>query len=196
MKTRKWLFFPLTSLVILPGLMAGSWILAESAIEATSGQEFCSACHTMRPFAETYALDVHGGSNPRGLTTACSACHLPHDSPASYLMAKVNTGIHDGLAQMIAIFKAPDWIANLERRSDYVHDSGCLVCHSRLDQAKNQKPTAAFAHQTYFSGQDAMRCVTCHAHVGHRDLLQHLSARRGEIESAKPQAEAIDEPAQ
>ena len=85
MKTRKWLFFALTSLVMLPGLMAGSWILAESAIEATSGQEFCSAFLTMRPFAETYALDVHDGNNPRGLTTACIACHLPHDSPASYL---------------------------------------------------------------------------------------------------------------
>ncbi|WP_295403039.1 hypothetical protein [uncultured Thiocystis sp.] len=88
-------------------------------------------------------------------------------------MAKVNTGIHDGLAQMIAIFRTPDWIANLERRGDYVHDSGCLVCHSRLDQAKGREPTSAFTHQTYFSGHDAMQCVTCHAHVGHRDLLQH-----------------------
>lgn len=176
MKTLKWSFLIGTAAIALSLLVSGSWILTESALQATSGEAFCSVCHTMKPFAESYAEDVHGGNNPRGLRTACADCHLPHEGQAKYLLAKLETGLADVWGELVAVIKEPDWIANLEQRKTYVYDSGCLSCHSGLQAARDQTETAAFGHQTYFKSDGAMACVTCHANVGHKDLLARLSA--------------------
>lgn len=175
-RMRIWLLAAAPVLIILiPGVMAGGWILTDTAMEATSDRAFCTACHSMAPFAQAYDQDSHGGRNPGGVAAACVDCHLPHEGPARYLMAKVRTGLHDGWAQVMSLFKEPDWVGNLERRADYVYDSGCLRCHARLRDAPSDDPTAAFAHQTYFQQGSNMHCVTCHAHVGHKDLVSVLT---------------------
>lgn len=176
MKTLKWLSLASVSLVLLTVLVAGAWIVTESAMQATSGAAFCSVCHTMEPFVETHALDIHGGRNPKGLSAACADCHLPHDSPGAYLRAKASTGLRDIGAELIAMFREPDWISKLEQRESYVYDSGCLQCHTHLDQTGEQTALAAFAHQTYFDPQGAMQCVTCHTRVGHKNLLARLTS--------------------
>ncbi len=186
MKKRKWLLLVLGLILFLPLVAIAAWIVTETAIQATSSSEFCSSCHTMQPFVETYALDTHGGRNPRGLAADCVDCHLPHESPARYLAAKVATGIHDGWAELAALFREPDWIAGLDQRGEYVYDSGCLLCHARLQEAADQQPTAVFAHQTYFNGDGRLQCVTCHAHVGHKDLRTRLSTGAGESATAVP----------
>ncbi|MCK7574982.1 MAG: NapC/NirT family cytochrome c [Chromatiales bacterium] len=178
MKTLKWSLIGLGAVMALVVVMAGSWSLTERVIQATSDETFCGLCHSMRPFAETHALDVHGGHNRGGVSAACADCHLPHDSPWVYLVAKAETGIKDLLAEPVAFFREPNWIGRLERREDYVYDSGCLKCHKHLERAIDQTPAALFGHQTYFAGLEAgtrMQCVTCHIHVGHRDLLARLA---------------------
>lgn len=172
----KWLSLAFLSLIVLAIIVAGSWALTESAIQATSDASFCSVCHTMKPFAETHALDLHGGQNPKGLSAACADCHLPHDSPGAYLLAKIETGVYDLWAELLATFSEPDWIGKLEQRGSYVYDSGCRQCHTHLDRARDQTPTATFAHQTYFKSEGAMQCVTCHTQVGHQDLRARLSS--------------------
>ncbi|EXJ16816.1 cytochrome c3 family protein [Imhoffiella purpurea] len=175
MKIRIWIFLILGLCVLTPAFVAGSWILTQSALEATAGAEFCSVCHTMKPFAESHAADVHGGANPKGLVAPCANCHLPHTGRTDYLLAKAETGIIDVWGEFLSIFREPDWAAGLERRGDFVYDSGCLICHAGLDRAPDQQPAALYGHRAYFANDGEMQCVTCHMHVGHKDLLDHLS---------------------
>ncbi|RKT43729.1 cytochrome c3 family protein [Thiocapsa rosea] len=174
---RKWLLTTLGVLGLLSVgiLMTGGWILVEGAVQATSGRDFCTTCHSMEPFALAYDQDVHGGRNPRGLKAACVDCHLPHESPGQYLAAKVTTGIRDGWAELRSVFREPDWIGLLERRAEYVYDSGCIMCHAALEDAPAEDPTTALAHAAYFQAGSNFRCVTCHAHVGHKDLMTYLN---------------------
>ncbi|MCG6896214.1 MAG: NapC/NirT family cytochrome c [Thiocapsa sp.] len=99
-RTLKWLGLAAGLLILVSIAMAGGWILTEGAIQSTSDREFCTTCHSMEPFAEAYDRDVHGGRNPGGVAAGCTDCHLPHESPARYLAAKVRTGIHDGWAEL------------------------------------------------------------------------------------------------
>jgi cytochrome c-type protein NapC len=184
---RKWLLTTLGMLGLLSVLivMTGGWVLIEGAVQATSDRDFCTTCHSMEPFALAYDQDVHGGQNPRGLKAACVDCHLPHESPGQYLAAKGKTGIRDGWAELISIFREPDWIGLLDHRAEYVYDSGCMRCHSALEDAPTDNPTTALAHATFFQGDSDFRCVTCHAHVGHKDLMIYLAG-----ESAAEAAES------
>lgn len=174
---RKWLLsvMGVLGLVTLVLLMTGGWVLIEGTLQATSDRDFCTTCHSMEPFASAYAEDVHGGRNPRGLRVACVDCHLPHESPLRFLLAKVKTGIRDGWAELGSVFREPDWIGLLDHRAEYVYDSGCMTCHSGLEDAPADNPTTALAHATYFQGDSNFRCVTCHAHVGHKDLMTYLT---------------------
>ncbi|NEV63964.1 cytochrome c3 family protein [Thiorhodococcus minor] len=175
MKSLKWVVISFTVAALLAVIVSGSWILTESALQATSGEAFCSTCHSMTPFAETYAADVHGGNNPKGLAAACADCHLPHDSESGYLIAKMKTGLYDLWAETLTLFKEPDWLANLERRAQFVYDSGCASCHSRLAEAQGQTEAGQFAHRAYFEG-GTMKCVTCHDRVGHAGLRDRLAS--------------------
>jgi cytochrome c-type protein NapC len=183
-RTRTWIWLTPSLLVLAGGLMVGGWILTEGVVQATSGRDFCTTCHSMEPFAQTYDQDVHGGHNSGGVAASCVDCHLPHESPGGTLVAKVRTGIHDGLAELVSVFKEPDWIGNLDRRAEYVYDSGCLKCHSRLENAPEDNPTAAMAHQGYFQGGLNLMCVSCHPHVGHKDLLATLSRSQDKAKTA------------
>lgn len=194
MKTLKWLSVSLVGILLLSVFVSGSWIVTDTALQATSGDEFCSLCHTMKPFAEAYSEDIHGGKNPKGLSAACADCHLPHDSRSGYLFAKAKTGIYDVWREMLALFEEPDWIGNLANRERYVYDSGCLRCHSRLQQAENPaSPTATFGHGLYFKSNGAMHCVSCHTHVGHKDLLARLSPESEGAGETAAQAKAVQE---
>lgn len=163
----------LVFVVLLLGVTA-SWMITQSALEATSGPDFCTTCHTMEPFARTFRKDVHGGSNRRGLAAQCTDCHLRHDNVASYLWTKARFGLHDVWAQLTYDLDAIDWKAGLEHRERYVFDSGCLMCHRELEDARGNN--AAFvAHRPYFLGEIGMQCVSCHAQVGHSGLAAALS---------------------
>ncbi|MBK1646291.1 hypothetical protein CKO25_16885 [Thiocapsa imhoffii] len=161
--------------MLIPIVTIGGWTLTETAIQATSDHAFCTSCHVMEPFALAYDADVHGGQNAGGLVAHCVDCHLPHETPGGYLLAKIQTGVHDLMSQMLLVFREPDWIGNLERRAEYVFDSGCLNCHANLREAPNPNPAVVFAHRAYFQEGSNLVCVTCHAHVGHKDLLAHLT---------------------
>lgn len=152
------------------------WAVIDAGIHATSGVEFCSSCHTMEPMAAAYALDVHGGANANGVRAECSDCHLPHDGPIRYLVAKTRLGVHDVWVEFTGDTEAIDWQALRTHRERYVHDSGCLTCHSDLQRATRSNSRAFVAHKPYFLGQTARSCVSCHEHVGHAELERFLPA--------------------
>jgi cytochrome c-type protein NapC len=49
------------------------------------------------------------------------------------------------------------------------------MCHARLEDAPAENPTTGLAHAAYFQAGSNFRCVTCHAHVGHKDLMTYLA---------------------
>ena len=83
----------------------------------------------LSPMVKPYRQDVHGGSNKNGFRATCLECHLPHDSPMAYGLAKAKTGIHDLWAQWTYDLGKIYWIAKRIRREEYNYDSSCLNCH-------------------------------------------------------------------
>jgi cytochrome c-type protein NapC len=57
-RTRKWFWLGLSLLALasLSILMAGGWVLTETAIQATSDRDFCTTCHSMEPFAKAQGV--------------------------------------------------------------------------------------------------------------------------------------------
>lgn len=170
----RFLFRLAVTFVILGVVMAGSWALMETAIGRTSDFEFCTSCHSMVPMGKSYEQDVHGGNNVDGTRAECTQCHLPHESQIDYLLAKARTGTHDIWAELTKDTDTIDWRSMRERREEYVHDSGCLHCHSQLQRATEGNNKAFVAHRPYFLGETDKHCVSCHEHVGHHQLGEYL----------------------
>lgn len=161
--------------VAVPLVVMASWFVTETMIESTSGERFCTSCHSMRPMGAAYRKDVHGGNSTHGVQVECVGCHLPHDNAATYLVSKAITGMRDVWAELTYDLDSIDWEAKRAAREHYVYDSGCLKCHSNVQQATMADSKAFVAHKPYFLGTTDKKCVTCHAHVGHRDLGVHLT---------------------
>ena len=166
------LSFGFFAFVVLP---FSSWLITDEGITATSDATFCVSCHTMSPFERAHDADVHGGQNAHGVRATCAHCHLPHDSSFEYLYTKARTGIHDMWVENFGDVENIDWQAKREHREEYVYDSGCLHCHTNLEEATMATNKAFIAHRAYFHGETEDQCVTCHEHVGHANLTEFIA---------------------
>lgn len=153
------------------------------AVKQTSGVNFCSSCHSMKPMAEAYRNSVHGGYGESGVTAACADCHLPHESTMGYMIQKVRTGMWDLWVESTHDTSKIDWHERREHSREWVYDSGCLHCHENLLHGTRPNKKAFIAHKAYFSkklliegheGKEYAKCVDCHKHVGHYQLEKHL----------------------
>jgi cytochrome c-type protein NapC len=158
--------------VVLPFI---SWIITDEGITATSDSTFCVGCHSMGPFDRAHEADVHGGQNAHGVRATCAACHLPHDSSFNYLYTKARTGIHDLWVENFGDPENIDWEAKRAHREEYTYDSGCLSCHTNLQEATMATNKAFVAHRDYFLGVIDDQCTTCHENVGHADLSDYIA---------------------
>lgn len=156
--------------IVLPLLLSTGWILAQYAIERTSGVEFCTTCHSMESVGESYRFDVHGGRSLHGVQASCSDCHLPHDSPLNFMWEYWKRLGGDAWVAFIHSPDITDWEAVRDDRESYVYDSGCLSCHTNLLNAFPRNTEAFAAHEPYFLGVTQNKCVSCHTSVGHKDL--------------------------
>ncbi|MEN8234976.1 MAG: NapC/NirT family cytochrome c [Actinomycetota bacterium] len=159
--------FFFVAFVVLP---AAAWLVGTRTIAGTSNSAFCGGCHTMQPFAKAYADSAHGGDNHMGIVAECTACHLPHDTPWDYLVAKTKRGTYDIWAETFHDTSTIDWKEKSGHSEEFVYDSGCLTCHVELEKATS----GARQHDNYFAGVTDSKCVTCHDHVGHSNINQYL----------------------
>ena len=156
--------------------MAASWAIVDTGIHLTSDDEFCSSCHSHAPIGSSYRASLHGGNNPTGWRATCSQCHIPHDNSLHYLWVK---GVHGVVDPTMELLKDPydiDWHGHRQLRERYVYDSGCKSCHKNLERQSLANAKAFLPHRDYFSGAIDKQCVTCHEHVGHAELGNHLTA--------------------
>ncbi len=160
-------------LIITVGIFIGLGIALVSAemIGKTGGEEFCSSCHSMEGVVVAYVNSLHGGNNAVGFKAECVDCHLPHDNVLHYVAAKAYSGMKDVLGEMFWA-DSFDWVGNLEHRTGFVYSSGCVKCHD-LDAMKYRIPKAYLAHKDLKNGV-VKSCVTCHEHVGHKNIKDHL----------------------
>jgi len=143
-------------------------------IHATSGAEFCVGCHVMEPMVASYEEDVHGGKNVQGIRAECADCHLPHESVLGYVVAKGITGMKDVWGNIVLDPTKIDWQERREHREHFTYDSGCMKCHSALEEASMNNKQAFLPHRDYFSGTTNETCVSCHENVGHKNLGLYL----------------------
>lgn len=175
----------IAGLGLLGLFVAGSWAGVDFLVKETGDETFCAGCHSMKPMAEAYREDRHGGNNAGGTRAACVDCHLPHNNPVNYLYRKAMIGMHDVWAELTYDLDSIDWEGMRDHREDYTYDSGCLNCHSNLEKAGQQNTKMFVAHKPYFLGQTEKRCVSCHKHVGHKDLGNKLASLRKDKEEQR-----------
>ena len=160
--------------VVLPLLLSIGWVAGQYAIEHTTDVEFCTSCHSMAPMGEAYRMDVHAGRSMHAVQASCSDCHLPRESPVSFIWAYWQRLVGDAWVEIVHGPEVTDWKALRGDRESYVYDSGCLGCHARLLEAFPRHTEAFAAHKSYFLEETQKSCVTCHASVGHKDLAAYL----------------------
>ena len=159
------------------------------AIKKTSGEQFCSSCHSMKPMAEAYRNSVHGGFGESGVVAQCADCHLPHDTLLGYLIQKGKSGMWDLWVESTRDTDKIDWEEKREHKRDFVYDTGCLHCHENLLKATKLKSKPFIAHKAYFANKLKVKddgewkkaqCVDCHKYVGHYQLEKHLEKAKNE----------------
>lgn len=167
-------------LLLLVGLLLGSVLslFAAMGVKKTSGAEFCGSCHSMEFVTKSYRKDVHGGAGRQGVVVECASCHLPHGNLPDYLLIKGIRGAHDVYGEFVKGADNIDWEKKREHRELFVYDTGCLSCHSNLREATMSNPSAFIAHKEYFNGTTQKKCVSCHKHVGHKNLSDYLPEKK------------------
>jgi cytochrome c-type protein NapC len=160
--------------IVLPLVISTGWVLAQFVISRTTSTEFCTACHSMAPMAESYRIDVHGGRSIHGVQAACSDCHLPRDDATNFIWVYWKRLVGDAWVELFHGSTATDWEGLRGLRETYVYDSGCLGCHANLLGAFPRNSDAFAAHRSYFKEQTQKQCVSCHSSAGHKDLGSYL----------------------
>lgn len=143
-------------------------VLSKKALQYTSTDEFCSACHA-HPHAESsFRLSPHN-SNRSGVSARCTDCHLPPEDQTMYhLTRKAYHGFHDLYYYVTRDMDEIDWEAKrtAEASRRFVYEDGCKKCHTNLFPA-TLDPLGAEAHLKYVNDPGNNSCVKCHLTVGH-----------------------------
>jgi cytochrome c nitrite reductase small subunit len=115
----------------------------------------CANCHVMQDHLDSWRQSGHHH------VATCNDCHLPHNFVGKW-MVKADNGFFHSLAFTTQDFHEPIQIKPRNRR---VTQNACLHCHS--DFVHDMLPAE--------TGGDMLRCIQCHAGVG------HAGRRRGSI---------------
>jgi len=176
----------------LCGLVVGGVITAflslmtAEMVERTGGEEFCTSCHEMSVFGETWKEGFHGTMKDGIVVAQCTDCHLPHDNVVHYMTEKAKSGMKDVSSHLLN--KTPDWIENLEHREEFTFESGCTKCHVEL-VAPGISRKAYRAHRDYITGETKETCISCHTDAGHHELKKKL--KKIQAISAKKISESV-----
>ncbi len=162
-------------------------LITASKVVSTGKAEFCSSCHEMKVFYETWEAGIHGPAQKGVVKAECADCHLPHDNMINYLISKFKFGLNDYLAHLRGKGKPEHWIEHWKHKVPYKHqayESGCRECHKNL-VAKGIPIKAFKAHREYELGHTRENCITCHQTVGHGDVITAMQEELARQKLAK-----------
>lgn len=141
--------------IIILGAIAGVFVLFLVSAEFTSRSKFCSTCHYMKPFYQSWKTSSHGDIE-------CQVCHYP-PGLRSKLRAKVEGLLQVGRYWTKLYLKSKPWAE--------IPDEACLRegCHDKRvleGQAKFNK--VVFDHKVHFEDLrrgKQLRCTSCHSQI-------------------------------
>jgi nitrate/TMAO reductase-like tetraheme cytochrome c subunit len=132
-------------------------VLLVVAVEFTSHSGFCSSCHYMKPYFQSWEESSHGQFE-------CSKCHYP---PGGGITSKLRVKI-EGLVMLGRYWtklylKSKPWAE--------ISDESCLQagCHDkRLLEGKVMFKTVVFDHKIHFEDLrrgKKLQCTSCHSQI-------------------------------
>ncbi|OGD14995.1 MAG: hypothetical protein A2W20_01855 [Candidatus Aminicenantes bacterium RBG_16_66_30] len=141
--------------LLLFGIPAAGILLFVVAVEFTSTSRFCSSCHYMKPFFESWKTSTHKD-------VECKACHYP-PGMRSFFRTKIEGLVMVGRYWTRLYVKSKPWAE--------IQDASCLRpgCHDRrLLEGQVQFGKVAFDHKAHFEDLKrgkTLRCTSCHSQI-------------------------------
>ncbi len=158
-------------LLLLIGIVGGIFIffLGQKAVQSTSSDSFCNACHVHPHAARSWKLSTHY-DNQRGIVVHCVECHLPPRGDLYHLSEKVKTGMRDVYGTLFKDTASLNWEAKstVEYALNHSYESSCVHCHENLFPIRLTE-AGAEAHLYYDRNREELHCINCHLNVGHYD---------------------------
>jgi nitrate/TMAO reductase-like tetraheme cytochrome c subunit len=161
-KKKKRKIRPKTVLIALGILL----VVFVASVQLTSTSKFCSACHYMKPFYQSWQASAHG-------KIECKVCHYP-PGIRNTLKAKMEGLVMVGRYWTKLYLKSKPWAE--------IQDESCLQkgCHDkRLLEGPVQFKTVAFDHKAHFADLKRgkqLRCTSCHSQIVQG---QHITVTEG-----------------
>jgi len=144
-------------LILAAGILGFSLVLIIGAMEYTSHSQFCSACHYMKPFFQSWETSTHSQFE-------CSVCHYPPEGGIrSKLRKKIEGLVMVGRYWTKLYVKSKPWAE--------IRDENCLMegCHDkRLLEGQVQFKNVAFDHKIHFEDLKRgkrLQCTSCHSQI-------------------------------
>ena len=147
-RTQRWILIAAATVGILFGLGGYTFLYAEGLSYFSADPVACVNCHIMTSQYDSWQKGSHHG------VAACVDCHLPIDFVQKYLV-KASNGYHHSKGFTLQDFHEPILIKD---SNSQLLQENCLRCHGDI---VSEMLTGAT------SDEDAVRCVKCHADVGH-----------------------------
>lgn len=144
---RVWALASVGALGVLVGISLFTFGYARGTSYLSDDPQTCMNCHVMREQFEAWNHSSHKN------VAACNDCHTPHDNPVSKWIVKGINGFNHSVAFTTGDFHDPIRIRDFN--ADVVQHN-CVGCH-----------TEAVSQIIGIHEDDTLRCVTCHADVGH-----------------------------
>jgi len=141
--------------LLLFGLPAVLLALFVVSVEVTSTSRFCSSCHYMKPFFESWEASSHKG-------VECKVCHYP-PGMKSFFRTKIEGLVMVGRYWTKLYVKSKPWAE--------IQDESCLRpgCHDRrLLEGKVAFGKVVFDHKSHFEDLKrgkTLRCTSCHSQI-------------------------------
>jgi len=142
-------------IVIVLAVFAIIFLLFAASAEYTSHSKFCSVCHYMKAFYESWKTSSHG-------QVECSVCHYPPGLQGK-LRAKVEGLMQVGRYWTKLYLKSKPWAE--------IPDESCLRpgCHEkRLLQGQVNFKKVVFDHKIHLEDLKRgkkLRCTSCHSQI-------------------------------
>ena len=145
---KKWWVIAAIMVGVLTGVGGHTFFYAEGLSYLSTDPRACANCHIMQPQLDSWQKSSHKN------VAVCADCHLPHDFIPKYI-AKAENGYHHSMGFTLQNFPEPIMI---KPGNAQILQDNCLACHGNLVNEMVMGAT---------TDPNAVRCVHCHADVGH-----------------------------
>lgn len=184
MRGKNWLV--IVGLLVVGAIVGAGGIIASVAVNRyTSGDAFCTSCHSMALVASDphYVHSAHH-ANAEGVRVTCGACHIPATNWFVETYTHAADGIRDAFAEATHDYGNPAvWAARRVELAHEVRDEmrredsvTCRSCH----EAAVIEPTSEAGQAAHaLMREKHLTCIDCHINLIHAPVPPRMSFIRG-----------------